>query len=788
MSRTAATLRKVVLWTAVWVVAAGVMAPFINAARFRQQIREGLERGLHRKVEITGGIHYTLFRGPGFIADDVLIGEDPKAGIEPFAYVASLVARIRLRSLWTGRLEFSTLILDEPSVNLVKIPGGPWNIQPFLARAVEPGSSGPAESMPDLQVRGGRLNFKFGDTKSVFYFANADVDISALDEAGDAFSIAFEGEPARTDRAAQNFGRLSGRGRWSRSGNQETILTLNVRWERSPVAEFLMLWFGRDAGIHGLIAAETRLEGPLSALRISGRMQLEDIHRWDLMPVKGAGWPLPFRGVLDLRGESLALETVPDASRHLDIRVRLSHLLSTPSYGAVATLREMPVAPLLEIARHMGWVMPPKLEAAGTVNGAVGVSSSGGFQAGFVASDLSLNAPDVEPVACPRLTGTLDSEGVSVSIPRIQFHTKEDVAALDAGYSFSSGALEARVTTPGVGVAEFRTVLGKLVGAPAIPWLSHVGAGRIRGAMNYSITPAERGCWTGNVELRKAALQPPGFAEPLQVESATLHFEGPKLEIYNAKGKLGSADIEGEYRYEPKAARPHRFRVRVSSFPAAELERILLPSLSRRRGLLARTLRLASPPPDWLRSRRAEGVVEIGALAAADWEWKGIHGKVIWDGLHIKIQDLAAAFNGGTISGDLTIDLSKSAPAYVLDGALRGVAWREGMVEAEGQLRTYGLGADVIANLAGKGCFSARDVVLAPEFALKALSGCFTLASSGPNRLETLKLEASTRDDEAMNGRAVWRRGGLLTLELTGGSKPVRLTGTVAPWKLELAP
>lgn len=788
MSHPAATVRKVVLWVAVLVVAAGVTAPFVNAARFRQQIREGLERGLHRKVEITGGIHYTLFRGPGFIAEDVLIGEDPRAGIEPFAYVASLIARIRLRSLWTGRLEFSTLILDEPSVNLVKISGGPWNIQPFLASAVGPGSGASAESMPDLQVRGGRLNFKFGDTKSVFYLANADVDISALGEGGETFSIAFEGEPARTDRAAQSFGRLSGRGHWSRGGSQETVLSLNARWEKSPVAEFLMLWFGRDAGIHGLIAAETHLEGPLSALRISGRMQLEDIHRWDLMPVKGEGWPLPFRGVLDLRGESLTLETLPDTNRHLDIRVRLSNLLSTPSYGAVATLREMPVAPLLEIARHMGWATPPKLDAAGTVNGAVGVSSSGGFRAGFVASDLSLKAPDVEPVACARLTGTLDLDGVSVSVPRIQFHRKEDAAALDAGYSFSSGELEARVTTPGMDVTELRTVLAKLLGAPEIPWLSRVGAGRMRGAMSYSIAPPDRGRWSGNMELRKAAFEPPGFAEPLQLDSATVHFEGAKLEIYNARGKLGSADIEGEYRYEPMVARPHRFRLRASSFTAAELERIFLPSLSRRRGLLARTLRLSAPPPEWLRSRRAEGVVEIGVLAANDWEWSGVRGRVIWDGLHVKVQDLAAAFQGGVISGDLTIDLSKSVPAYVLGGVLKEVAWRDGMVDAEGEVRTYGLGAEVISNLTGKGCFSARDVALAPDFALKALGGCFTLASSGPNRLETFKLEASTSDHEAMSGRAVWKRGGLLTLEFTGGSKPVRLTGTVAPWKLELAP
>src|SRR5258707_198184 len=98
------------------VAIAGVAAPFLNANPFRSRIQAALENALHRRVTI-GAVHFNLFTGPGFTVDDVLIEEDPRAGIEPFAYVASLDARIRLRTLWTGHLTFSNLRLDTPSVN-----------------------------------------------------------------------------------------------------------------------------------------------------------------------------------------------------------------------------------------------------------------------------------------------------------------------------------------------------------------------------------------------------------------------------------------------------------------------------------------------------------------------------------------------------------------------------------------------------------------------------------------------------------------------------------------------
>lgn len=781
-------IRRAALILAGLIVLAAAAAPLINATRFQQQIREGLERALQRKVEITGRVRFTVISGPGFTADDVLIAEDPRAGIEPFAYVATLSSRIRLRSLWTGKLEFSTLTLEDPSVNLVKIPGGPWNIQPFLERAASANGGGVAEALPDLRVRGGRLNFKFGDTKSVFYLANADVDVRALSDEGDSYSVAFTGEPARTDRAAQSFGRLSGRGRWFRGPNQENTLSMSAKWEKSNISEFLLLWFGRDAGVHGLIAADARFEGPLRDLKITGRMQIDDIHRWDLVPTRGEGWPLPFEGRLNFGDGSLEVETTPDARRRVDARFKLTGLTGAPKYSFLVTVKDMPVAPLLDVSRHMGAQIPPKMESEGSLSGAIGYSAESGLQGGVVVSGLSLNAPAAALVA-QRLTAVIDGDGVSLKAPRLHVGRKDDVVTVEAGYSFSTSQLEARVTTAGVEVPAIRTAFLGVTALPSAPFLEHLRKGRLKGKLHYSAGGKKPGSWSGTLEVAGGAAEIPGLAEPVILDSATLHFDGAKLEASRIKASAGKIAFHGGYNYEPQAPRPHRFDLQVPAMDALELERLFAPAIMRRRGLIARTLRLSSPPPDWLKFRRAEGVLEVGSLSGPDWEARSIEGRLIWDGTQVRLRDLNARWEGGAVRGSLLLDLSKGVPVYQWTGALKGAAWRGGELDADVELRSAGNGAEILANLAGKGCFQARNVALAPDAEFISLSGCFVAPPSGPNRLEVAKLEGVTAEQEAVAGKAVVRRNGAVTLEMADAAKrPLRLSGVFSPWKMEVVP
>ena len=61
--------------------------------------------------------------------EGVTIEEDSRAGIEPFAYANILDARFNLLALLRGRLEFSSLHLNDAAFNLVKPPDAPWNFR-----------------------------------------------------------------------------------------------------------------------------------------------------------------------------------------------------------------------------------------------------------------------------------------------------------------------------------------------------------------------------------------------------------------------------------------------------------------------------------------------------------------------------------------------------------------------------------------------------------------------------------------------------------------------------------
>jgi hypothetical protein len=124
-------------------------------------------------------------------------------------------------------------------------------------------------AFPSIHMRGGRINFKFGDTKSLFYLLNTDVDLWPPDSAKGPWTLRIHAEPARTDRPARGFGSFVARGQWL-PGNGST--TLDVKLEQSELGDMLTLFDGYETGINGHIAGDAHLAGPLNRIGIAGRM------------------------------------------------------------------------------------------------------------------------------------------------------------------------------------------------------------------------------------------------------------------------------------------------------------------------------------------------------------------------------------------------------------------------------------------------------------------------------------------------------------------------------------
>ena len=197
-------------------------------------------------VEI-GGVRFRLLPTPAITISDVIISEDPQIGPEPTAYVKTLQATPRFTALFGGPLEFASVDLEDASLNLTRVStqgdNRPDDFRWNFAALLQPQM---LAAFPSVHMRGGRINFKFGDAKSLFYLSNTDVDLWPPGSAKDPWTLRVHAEPARTDRRARGFGSFVMRGQWRQT---DGATTLDVKLEQSELGDMLTLFNGYESGL-----------------------------------------------------------------------------------------------------------------------------------------------------------------------------------------------------------------------------------------------------------------------------------------------------------------------------------------------------------------------------------------------------------------------------------------------------------------------------------------------------------------------------------------------------------
>ena len=356
---------------------------------------------------------------------------------------------------------------------------------------------------PAIHVRDSRIHFKFGDTKSVFYLTETDLDLSPSASSGD-WKIACSAKPARADRPAQGLGSFTLKGRWYAAPGR---VDLDMEVDRAALGEVTALMSGQDAGVHGTLSSRLHLAGPLNNMGITGRLDIGDVHRWDMMPGNSQGWRQDIRGRLDLIGQQLELHstTAGNATLPLAVHFRATDYLSQPRWAVGLNWNRFPVAPILELARHMGAQFPPKLQLTGTMDGAIGYAGQGSLQGALAFHDTALAIPDSPPVRFEQAHIILGNGHARLS-PALVRGGENDEARLEADYALDSanprsrhlhrrheGAIAARPggarRRPLPGADRFRTVERR----PALPsrrGRSRAGAAASRSPMPPSPSPA----------------------------------------------------------------------------------------------------------------------------------------------------------------------------------------------------------------------------------------------------------------------------------------------------------
>jgi hypothetical protein len=275
-------------------LAIAIVPPLVSINNYKARITHLMSASVGRPVRLSS-VEMRLLPTPGFVLTDLTVDEDPAYGAEPVLHANTVVASIRLMSLWRGRLEIGRISVDEASLNIVRTSDGLWNLDPLFRTAAQ--KTHPAEGaapsdpapLPYLEATNSRINFMRGTEKMPFSLVNA--DLSFWQENPGDWRIRLKGEPARTDQSLE----LSGSGDTGVVRLEASLrrapelrqmpLHLDLEWRDAQVGHLTRLALGSDAGWRGNLTGQVNLDGTLDAAQIKTRLRAESVHRAEFAPV-----------------------------------------------------------------------------------------------------------------------------------------------------------------------------------------------------------------------------------------------------------------------------------------------------------------------------------------------------------------------------------------------------------------------------------------------------------------------------------------------------------------------
>jgi len=764
------------------VVAFGLVAPFLDAASFGGPVKSAVENALGRKIQFSK-VHLSVFAGPGFSLENVSIAEDPRYGLEPFAWVPTLHASVRIDQLLFGRFQLSTLRLEEPSLNLVKRSDGTWNVVELLQRLSAPRHT-PLNLFPALEVSDGRIDFKFGPRKATFYMLGS--DFSLYPERSGKLFVQFSGSPARTDRAGNGFGHLRGTANWylNPPGPEANQLEASVTLDPSNLSEIATLVQGEDIGVHGSIAAHAAIAGPLSALRVAGDLRLSDVHRWDLLPSSGEAWRVAYSGGLDWAGQRLDVHTFAGRAGEtapVTLELTADNVLTRPGWTLLARLDGAPLDKLLPLGRRMGLSLPDTLQVQGAVQGSISYtngtgSGSTGLGGTIAISNATATMPNVPPLHTPIVSVTIFPDRIHFDPALID--TPEGNLRAGGDYYLTNPRSVAALNAAGFSVDALKNTIGAWFGTPGV--LQALNGGQIDGTFNYAYQQPAPAEWSGQFRFTNSKLQPEGLAVPLENAEGQVEFDANSLQLTHFSSQLGLQQLHGTYRYSGAAKRPERLTIEMPAGDLAEFEKALEPALTPQ-DLLARLRVTKRTIPGWLAARDMEGDLTVGTFSVNGTELGPMKTHFVWQGASLQVPAVQINLPEGLIRGHGSVNLSSYTPRSRFAARVSGFPWRGGVLSAAGDFETSGIGSDSLQNLRATGTFVGADLNLSPDDAFSKISGQFEISFT--EGWPDLKLSGIQASDglEAWNGNASTQSDGRLIIDLEHAGRRRRVISTLTP-------
>ncbi len=288
-----------------WTLAAGAGLALVSPAitlllhtgRARRALIARLESSFGRQVSV-GSFDWNILGGPRLGANYVTVEEDPRFGAEYFLRGERVTAGLRWKSLLSGRLEFGAIRLERHSLNVVRGPGGEWNVDSWYRPGrVPPGAGsavaggGGAPRVEHIRLENCRVNLKQSADKLPLAFAGV---TGSLDRESDgSWRLELEARPMRAGVIVQDTGTIEVSGRIGGKEAARGAADLRIQWRDASLSDALRLVREHDYGMRGRFSLElgARHEAPAKTTvhpwEITAALRLHDIHRWDLAPRAG---------------------------------------------------------------------------------------------------------------------------------------------------------------------------------------------------------------------------------------------------------------------------------------------------------------------------------------------------------------------------------------------------------------------------------------------------------------------------------------------------------------------
>ena len=371
----------VVLCVLLTLVLMAVIPPLINVGRYRRRIANSIGLSLGRAVHIDS-VTLNILPMPGFTLENFVVQDDPAFSAEPVIRAQQVRATLRISSLWRRRVEFSRIALDDPSVNLVHLPNGQWNLESILLQAsrmpaapTQQKGSGQTPRFPYIEATGGRVNIKMGLEKMPISLTDAGFALWLPEP--HQWHLRLKATPARTDAASTDTGLIRVEGTLGQAPTLADVpIDLTGRWTAAPLGAVSRLLMGRDAGMRGQMTLATTVHGTMSANQIQSRLELRGLRRADFVPDTPIDADIACTAAAAQLFHSLNQLTCtwpPDVSAAPNTGLTLTGSLPDVFHPSTALLNgqlsDLPAAALLHAARVWNQRISPTLQATGTLDG-----------------------------------------------------------------------------------------------------------------------------------------------------------------------------------------------------------------------------------------------------------------------------------------------------------------------------------------------------------------------------------------------------------------------------------